>query len=626
MDDRLSKLSRVFIKHSDFIILFFVLSIATYLRFLHLTTSSLWFDELSTMKVCDPELSWSEWLNNLKTREVMPPLFFFIERILFKIFGYSDIVVRGFSAVCGVLGVYGMFLLGKELSSSKLGLIFASLLTVNFFSISYSQEARPYAMALMFSIFCIYSFIRLVKHLRKVDVYIFSLFCTCTLYSIFYSMFFVFALGIVMIILLFTDSNDFKLQLNRYSLATAVVFVLCLPLIPIFLFAAKIKSFWIPPITSDFAINFFWGYFGDSALLKPIIILLIISYLVVSFQDKSELSSIRKSANQLSFLIFSLVIISIFIIPYIYSMTVVPMLFPRYTIEVSAIFIMMIGMGIYLVKSMVFKYIILFTFLVLSVLDVVVSREYYKNSIYSRPQYKQVIEYVAKFSNNITIIEDPVDGWAHSYYVKNARYDGKHLYHNSVTYSIDSVLNVLANNDKPESFWVIGGWSGGIKKLDTARRNKITKSSYYFLRADSVFKDHFGAELFAELYIGTSGASILKEFINDESSFHEGALTIYSGKITSNPIKTDPGKYKLTIIAKGQKALSAFPQLSISVNRINIGQINTNGNFVEFEFEISVNNDPIKIEIDMENDFWSPTEDRNTFIKSVILTKKSIEI
>ena len=72
---------------------------------------------------------------------------------IFKVFGYTTFVARLFSAILGILSIYGINILGKELINKKVGLISALILTINPFHLYFSQEARPYILLFLFSIF-----------------------------------------------------------------------------------------------------------------------------------------------------------------------------------------------------------------------------------------------------------------------------------------------------------------------------------------------------------------------------------------------------------------------------------------------------------------------------------------
>ena len=128
-----------------------ILIITAFLRFLALDKQSLWLDELHTMNEAAPALTLKEMFSYLTCCDQHPPLYFLFEKLLFSVFGHTSLVARSFSATLGVGSVWLMYLLGKELSGKRLGLIAAAITCVNYYNILYSQEARDYIMAFFFA-------------------------------------------------------------------------------------------------------------------------------------------------------------------------------------------------------------------------------------------------------------------------------------------------------------------------------------------------------------------------------------------------------------------------------------------------------------------------------------------
>src|SRR5690606_28990763 len=80
------------------------------------------------------------------------------------IFGYTAFAARLLSAVIGVVGIYGMFLLGREFYGRRAGLIAALLTCLNFFHLLYSQEVRPYGLFFAFAAFSFYRLSVLIRN------------------------------------------------------------------------------------------------------------------------------------------------------------------------------------------------------------------------------------------------------------------------------------------------------------------------------------------------------------------------------------------------------------------------------------------------------------------------------
>ena len=106
----------------------------------------------------------SEVYNAITSGEQMPPLYFYTVYFLFKLFGYTTLVVRSYSAVLGIISLYALYILGKELISKEVGLMASLLLSINYFHLFHSQESRPYIFLLVFATLAFY---RLVLYLKN---------------------------------------------------------------------------------------------------------------------------------------------------------------------------------------------------------------------------------------------------------------------------------------------------------------------------------------------------------------------------------------------------------------------------------------------------------------------------
>lgn len=142
-----------------------ILLLAWGLRLYHLDTMSLWWDE---------SLSWDRALNtipnilsntiviqNVATRDLHPPLYFLLLHVSVLVAGATEFALRFFSAFANELTLALLFPLTVRLVKNK----FVALLAVLFAAVSpfyvwYSQEARPYALVLLWSALAVYALLR----------------------------------------------------------------------------------------------------------------------------------------------------------------------------------------------------------------------------------------------------------------------------------------------------------------------------------------------------------------------------------------------------------------------------------------------------------------------------------
>ncbi|MBC8883667.1 glycosyltransferase family 39 protein [Flavobacterium piscinae] len=86
------------------------------------------------MNDANPKLTFKEFYDGILFWEYIPHMYFYLVRILFELFGYTTLVARVFSAIIGVLGVYSMYLLAKEIFNKKVGLVAADFSISKYFS------------------------------------------------------------------------------------------------------------------------------------------------------------------------------------------------------------------------------------------------------------------------------------------------------------------------------------------------------------------------------------------------------------------------------------------------------------------------------------------------------------
>ena len=189
--------------------------------------------------------------------------------------------------------------------------------------------------------------------------------------------------------------------------------------------------------------------------LKPILLLLLAVYVFNVFYAEKKLNSNPVKSNPLwfSFIVLSIWIIITYLIPYLRSLLVVPMLHPRYTIVVLPAFLIAIAYGIELINFKPLKMFILCTFVVLSLTSLLISRRYY--SQVSKTQFREMTQFVVENNNENYPIIDELVSWQHQYYFKALKFKPTIL-EGSKLNVIDSILAGRNQKYIVKGFWIVG--------------------------------------------------------------------------------------------------------------------------------------------------------------------------
>ena len=119
----------------------------------------LWVDE--AISVSEARLSYGAMIHQLAIADVHPPLYFTILWASARIFGFGDDAVRVPSIVFGVLLIPLIYLLGKEAYDRRTGAVAAVIVSVAPYAVWYSQEARMYAMLMVFGVVALWAQLRI---------------------------------------------------------------------------------------------------------------------------------------------------------------------------------------------------------------------------------------------------------------------------------------------------------------------------------------------------------------------------------------------------------------------------------------------------------------------------------
>lgn len=473
-----------------------ILLIAVALRVFRLSFQSLWLDELHLMIESDPSISWREMIGWLTCCDIQPPLYHSIQRIVFSIFGYNEFVARMTSVIIGELSVLAMYLLGKEVLNKRLGLICAALTAVNYFDLYYSQEARPYILSFLLTAV---SFMFLIRLIRSTTMSNALKYAGCTLlllYTHYFALYIVcsqIALG-----LFFLTQAAPEKRTPYLKVFATVALVLTLgyaPWLPAFFKITHSQQAWIPAVSDDFMSALFLEYFGNSNLLKPALLFLFLFFCLKAMERFSNLRvvPIKDEPLQLCFVVLLFWIMIGNLLPFIQSLVLTPVVYPRYMIVLAPAYILMISFAIELMAQPVLKRMVLGCFLILSLSHLFLVKRYY--SAVFKTQFREMTAFVVKNNPRHYPIINHLTAWHHQYYLKKFGSKAQVLT-GTIESNVDSILRKSSRRYDLPAFWIVG--AHGDPKPDTIVREKI--AGHYRLQVE---RDFFDA--WAQFYVAETG-------------------------------------------------------------------------------------------------------------------------
>ena len=150
-------------KKINYILILSCLLFAVFVRAYNIDYDDLWFDEISSFWVSDPEISFQESLKRHKNIEKTPFLYFSILKINFNLFSYDAATGRNLSLIFNILGIIFSTLICKILKNNNAYILSLFIFSTNIFLINYSQELRVYSLVFFLSSIYLFLFIKINK-------------------------------------------------------------------------------------------------------------------------------------------------------------------------------------------------------------------------------------------------------------------------------------------------------------------------------------------------------------------------------------------------------------------------------------------------------------------------------
>ena len=165
------------------ILLTLILVLGAALRLFRLAGQSFWWDEVYSASLS------AQSLKTVIPRFGQTPAFYHILLHFWQYLGRDDGTIRLLSVLFGVITLWVIYRLGKELLDETQGLMCAFLIAISPFHIWYSQEARMYSLLILLCTASVLFFVRFLKRSSGWPGLWWALTITLGLYTHYYALF-----------------------------------------------------------------------------------------------------------------------------------------------------------------------------------------------------------------------------------------------------------------------------------------------------------------------------------------------------------------------------------------------------------------------------------------------------
>jgi len=600
-----------------------ILLLGAFLRFYHADFQSTWLDEILSMNEADPKLTLGEFYDKIMFYEFIPHLYYLLLRFSFVIFGYSTLVGRDLSAVIGIVGIYAIYLLAKELFNKRAGLIAAALLAVNVFHIAYSQEIRPYGLLFLFTVFSFYRLSIFIKKPTIKNAVFYGIFTGLIVNAHFFGFITIFSQYLILLFFLIKSPASNRKTFFINCLISGVVTVLIfLPAYGAFTRITAIDSFWLQKPGPEAYTIMFKEFFGNSEMVLFLIHLAVIYYVVSLF--KSKLKSYDYDAivnNKLTFsfiILFSWLTISL-VLPLVKSYLDVPMILSRYFINILPVFVLVITIGILYIKNNIIRITLIASFLIFSLVDIFVVKNYY-NTV-TKSQYRELTQEINRLNTNRTKVV-AYWSWVFPYF-----FQGENQTFVEAR-SLEDRVAAMKNGSTPaDSFWYAEA-NGRLYALTPEDEAYLNEN--FYLQDDLKYFDAW-AKHYVSKKMATEGnnGGLSKALFKSATLDPQGNIALYeNANLLSEFFMIQKGDYELTIKGISTPAKPIKNENAHLIIRLNGREM---GNFHLSESQSKLDNvltfkqekdERVRLQIIYDNDTFEDGQDRNAIIYAINLKNK----
>lgn len=344
------------------------------LNFVRIFDNNFWGDETFTTNLVQQSFS---KIVSITAADVHPPLYYFIVRIFYLVFGKHGWVFHLVSLIpCFITIVFAMTVIWKKVAPEA-SLVLITLLCLSNNAVTYNVEVRMYSWAALFVLFSFYEVYRLLQDGKTLNYVLFVFFSLAAAYTHYYAL-----LSVAFFYICIIGYTLFFRMLDTKNIVAACLstVILYLPWMGIVIKTVmrSTDNFWLTTIpTFKESIDYLFSYQIDAEVGGALIIglLFVVAYETNFFRlnisEQNNMNIIVSTRNlrcskEVFWIIAGLIsILGTIIAGIVVSEIIRPFYLLRYIYPVSIVAWMVLGIGISKLKGSKFYTFILICFMLL---------------------------------------------------------------------------------------------------------------------------------------------------------------------------------------------------------------------------------------------------------------------
>tara|TARA_Y100000591_G_scaffold1343_1_gene1117 strand:- start:5470 stop:6891 length:1422 start_codon:yes stop_codon:yes gene_type:complete len=435
-------MSKSKIKYTSIFI--FLILLGSILRIYNVNFDDLWYDEMVSFWISNPEITFAETLKRIFSSNLMVS-YEIILKIFHFILSYDVHISRYLSSLISIFSLILFYYLLKKNSSKQTAMLGLALLVINIYHIKYSFELRSYILTFLLAIILI-NFIFENKTIKqsflKIDYFFISLISLLLLFSHAFSVIIIFSILLFLFIVGIKSERE-RIQSRNLALVLTASLIFFLV---IYLNNINHYPDWIEQVKPSFYSNYYFSKFFGSRILG---IIFFVTFISLLFYFRKEFLI---NFNIYTFLL--ILFLNSYFMPLIFGYFFKPILVDRYILFILIPIIALLSHFIILIKNKFVKIFLIVFLLVIqffNLFDEYTFKQFYTNIYPSKPEVRKIIQDISSSDVKVYSFEMSQDNLI-NYNLIRSNYLKKYV--DKLKYDL-VFFDYINNNTLPKRFWFI---------------------------------------------------------------------------------------------------------------------------------------------------------------------------